>query len=315
MSDDFEQRLTAAAQANREYELCGQRCADLAARRQTIADELASARDQAAQESKDVARLEHVSLTSMLKSLHGAREEALARERTQAEAARYKVTTTQAQLDAIDSAASAAQSRQNQLAGAPQAYGGALADMERHLTQTDDPRRAELLQLAGERGHLTAEAAEITRAQADARDADQSLAEVRDRLGSASNWATYDTFFRGGMISNSIKHDRMDQAAQAAAEADNRLAALRTELTDLAQIEPTAPKLAVSGGLKFADIFFNNIFTDLAIDSQIRQAQDNVERTAQVVADLQGRLADQLAAARSRLADIESRREALLTQQ
>jgi hypothetical protein len=315
MSDDFEQRLTAAAQASREYELCGQRCADLVTRRQAIADDLASARDQAVQESKDVARLEHVSLTSMLKSLHGAREEALARERTQAEAARYRVTTTQAQLDAIDSEVAAAQARRDQLAHAPQGYADALAGMEQHLTQTSDPRRAELLQLAAERGHLTAETDEITRAQQDARDADQALAEVRDRLGSASSWATYDTFFRGGIISNSIKHDRMDQAAQAASEADNRLAALRTELTDLAQIEPTAPKLEVSSGLKFADIFFNNIFTDLAIDNQIRQAQDNVERTSQLVANLQSRLADQLAAARSRLGDIEARREALLTQQ
>jgi hypothetical protein len=40
-----------------------------------------------------------------------------------------------------------------------------------------------------------------------------------------------------------------------------------------------------------------------------------VERTSQLVADLQGRLADQLAAARSRLGDIEARREALLAQQ
>jgi hypothetical protein len=81
----------------------------------------------------------------------------------------------------------AAEARRNQLAGAPQAYNDALADMERHLTQTNYPRRAELLQLAAERGHLTAEATEITRAQQDARDADEALAEVRDRLGSASS--------------------------------------------------------------------------------------------------------------------------------
>jgi len=313
MSDDFEQRLTAAAQAQREYELCGQRCADLADRRQAIAADLAAGKDQAAQEAKDVERLEHISLTSMLKSLHGARDDALARERTQAEAARYRVAAAQTQLDAIDSELTAEQTRREQLAGAPQAYADALTDKEQHLTQGADPRRAELLQLADERGRLTAEVDEITRAQQGAQAADHALAEVRDRLGTAASWATYDTFFRGGIISNSIKHDRMDDAAQAAAEADNRLSALRTELTDLAEIEPTAPKLEVGSGLKFADIFFNNIFTDLAIDSQIRQAQDNVDTATRLVADAQGRLASQLAAAQSRLADIEARREALLT--
>ena len=47
---DIEQRLAAAAQANREYELCGRRCADLRARRHEIAAEVAAAREQYADE-------------------------------------------------------------------------------------------------------------------------------------------------------------------------------------------------------------------------------------------------------------------------
>jgi hypothetical protein len=35
------------------------------------------------------------------------------------------------------------------------------------------------------------------------------------------------------MIASSIKHDRMDEAAQAAAAADQRLAVLRFELADV----------------------------------------------------------------------------------
>jgi len=115
------------------------------------------------------------------------------------------------------------------------------------------------------------------------------------------------------MIGNAIKHDRMDEAAQAAAAADRQLAGLRTELADLGSLAATAPQLEVSGGLRFADIFFNNIFTDLAVGHQIRQAQDNVDRSVQVVGELRVQLADRIAKAQSRLSAIDAERQELLT--
>jgi hypothetical protein len=56
---------------------------------------------------------------------------------------------------------------------------------------------------------------------------------VRDRLGTAANWSDFDTYLNHGMVANAIKHDRIDQAAQAARTADQRLAALRTDLAEL----------------------------------------------------------------------------------
>jgi hypothetical protein len=313
MSDDIEQRLAAAAQAVREYEVCGQHCSDLRERQQATAAALSDARLQYAGEQKDVERLEGLSLVRVLASLHGSRGDALARDKAEAQAAQYRVTEAEAKLTAVNTDLAAAEARQNELANAPQAYANALADKEKHLTQSTDPRGAQLLKLAEERGRLTAEINELRDAQQKAGAASQALASVRDRLGTASDWSDFDTVFGGGMIGNAIKHDRIDQAAAAASEADRRLAALRTELADLGQLEPTAPRLDVSGGLKFADIFFNNIFTDLAVGHQIRQAQANVGQSAQVVAGVSAQLAAQMSQAQARLAANESQRSQLLT--
>jgi hypothetical protein len=57
------------------------------------------------------------------------------------------------------------------------------------------------------------------------------------------------------MVANAIKHDRIDEAAQAARAADERLAGLRSDLADLGASEPTAPVLEISAGFRFADIF------------------------------------------------------------
>jgi hypothetical protein len=313
MSDDIEQRMAAAAQAVREFEVCGQRCSDLHARVAAAQADVTAAEEQYAGEAKHVERLEHLSLTHVLASLHGSRDKALAREQAEAKAAGYRLAEAKARLAAVSDELTAADDRHRQLAGAPEAYAGALAEKERHLTESSDPRRTTLLQLADERGRLTAEVGEMHDAQHLADAADQALEQVQDRLGSASSWSTYDTYFDHGMIGNAVKHQRMDEAAQAAAAADQRLAALRTELANIGNIEPTAPQLAVSAGLRFTDIFFNNIFTDLAIGQQIRQAQANVARSVQLVGEVRARLTDRTTQTQQRLEAIAAQREALLT--
>lgn len=136
----------------------------------------------------------------------------------------------------------------------------ALAAKEQYLTHSADPRATRLLALADERGRLTAELDELRRASRDADAAERALAEVSDRLGTAANWSTFDTYFDHGMIANAVKYDRLD-------------------LAELGGSEPTPPRLEISPGFKFADIFFNNIFTDLAVGGQISDAQDNVGRS------------------------------------
>jgi hypothetical protein len=314
MSGEIEQRLAAAARAAREYDLCGQLRALLDTREQAAAAELDAARQQDAGEEKDVERLEHLSLTRVLAALHGSREDALAREKADVEAARYRVAQAQQRLDAARAELAGLQDRQAQLAGAPQAYADALAAKEQYLTHSADPRGARLLALAEQRGRLTAELDELHHASYDAGEAVQALTEVQDRLGTAANWSTFDTYLDHGMIANAVKHDRIDQAAQAARMADERLAGLRTDLAGLGGSEPTAPRLEISAGFRFADIFFNNIFTDLAVGQQIRDAQDNVDQSVQQVNALQDRLKDQLDAVTKRLAAMDAERQQLLTQ-
>lgn len=306
--------VAAAAQAAREYDLCGRQQAQLRARERDAAQDLDAAKQHCAGEEKDVERLEHLSLTRILVALHGSRDDALAREKAEAEAARYRVAQAQQRLDAVQAELGHLEGRQAQLAGAPQEYADALAAKEQFLTHSADPRGARLLALADERGKLTAELGALQRASDDADAAVWALAAVRDRLGTAASWSAFDTWVDHGMVANSIKHDRIDQAAQAARAADQRLAALRTDLADLGGYEPTAPKLEVSSGLKFTDIFFNNFFTDMAVGRQIRDAQEKVGRSAQQVRALQDRLAGQVAVVTERLDALAAKRQQQLTQ-
>jgi hypothetical protein len=310
--NEIEQRLAAASQAVREHDLCAQQHRQLSAREQTAAAELEAARKEYAGAEKDVGRLEHLSLARVLAALHGSREDALARENAEAEAAGYRFAEARQRLEAVRAGLARVESLQAQLAGARREYADALAAKERYLTRSADPRGTRLLALAQERGRLTAELGELRRALDDAGAAGEALAEVRDLLGTAADWSAFDTWFAHGIIANSIKHDRIDQAAQAAREADERLAALRFDLAALGESEPAAPKLEISAGFRFADIFFNNIFTDLAVGRRIRDAQGSVDRSTEQVDELQDRLGDQVVAVTDRLEDMARERWRLL---
>jgi hypothetical protein len=312
VADDIERRLASAAEALREYEVNTSRSTDLRDRMDEMATQLAALRTRHAHEQKDVERLEGLSLTRVLASLRGARENTLERERAEADAARYRVAEAESRLDALRREHSAAQARLSQLAAAPSDYAAALDDKERHLRESGDPRRTRLLELADERGRLTGEIHEVAEALRAARTAGQALSQVGEALGSAAGWSTYDTFLGGGLLSSSMKHSRLDEAAEAAARADQSLAVLRTELADVHGAALTAPRLAVGELTRFVDVWLDNIFTDLAVRDQIKQAQENVDGSIQLVREVQARLEERAARTHARLAAIATERRALL---
>ena len=314
MSDDIEPRLEAAAQAVRELEVTRRRCDDLRARQHDLSAEAESRRAECHVEEHEVERLEHLSLARVLASLKGSREEAMERERAEAAAARYRAADAQARLDSVTRELESAGQRLAQLAQAPDQYAAILAEKERLLTESGDPRRAALLSLADERGRLTAEVSEMGSAVRDAEAAKRALQRVQDTLASARSWNTYDTYFGGGFLADIKEHDRLDQAAQEAHEADRRMAALRTELAELDHTTETSPLIAISGATRFVDMWFGNIFTDLAIRDRISQGQQNVEHSLQVVKGVQQRLAARMTQAQARLTQIEADRRDLLTQ-
>jgi hypothetical protein len=175
-----------------------------------------------------------------------------------------------------------------------------------------DPRRSKLSDLADERGRLSRELAAMRKALQLADAAWQALSDLHHKVGSASRWSTYDTFFGGGKIATAIVHRRLDEAAEAAAEADYRLALLRTELADLHRTMRTFPLLAISARTKLVDMWFDNIFTAMAVHDRIKQARQNVDHSLQVVQEVQEQLTSRVAQAQARLTSIEAKRRDLL---
>jgi hypothetical protein len=312
MGEDIEVRLAEASARRRQFDTATARSHDLAQRADQIADEIERLGAAQASEERDVRQLESFSLTRIVASLARSRDDRLARERAEAEAAAYRVAEARGRLDAVRREQSAVRSELGTLASAPAAYDAILAEKEVFLQASTDPRGRRLLDLAAERGTLTGLAKQLDEAIAAADTAAKALAALSATLQSASRWSTYDVF-GGGMVSSMIKHDRLDEAAEQAARADRCLATLRTELADVDTVGATGLPVKISDTSRFLDVWLDNIFTDVSVADRIADARDRVDDCVRQVDTLRARLRRQVADGRARLDAVDREREDLLT--
>ena len=102
-----------------------------------------------------------------------------------------------------------------------------------------------------------------------------ALRNTEKSLSSAGNWGIWD-IMGGGFLSTFLKHNKIDQAQHKLEEARRALQRFRNELADLGRTVDF--NLDVSGFLRFTDYFFDDIFSDLMVQSKIRQGQQQVRQ-------------------------------------
>lgn len=101
-----------------------------------------------------------------------------------------------------------------------------------------------------------------------------SLKSAEEGLSSAKNWGIFD-IVGGGMLSSLIKHDNIERAAGYLKDASQKAQALNRELLDI-DLVIDMDGIDIDGFTKTFDIFFDNIFSDLAVQDEIHKAYDNI---------------------------------------
>ena len=113
------------------------------------------------------------------------------------------------------------------------------------------------------------------------------IQSIQRSLSSAEGWGTWDVF-GGGMISDMAKYSHMDEAQRRIQSLQRTLSRFRAELADVS-IQADL-QLQVDGFLRFADYFFDNIFTDWAVLDRIRRSQSQMEQAERSVQTILYRL-------------------------
>ena len=126
---------------------------------------------------------------------------------------------------------------------------------------------------------LSAQLTEVDEALKAASRAKSTVASAMDSLDSAEGWATYDLWSRGGLLSHAAKYSHIDDAEACFHRLSSQMRSLRSELDDV-QGFPDVEFASISSGQRSVDFWFDNIFTDLSVRSQIRDNQDSLRQLA-----------------------------------
>lgn len=242
-----------------------------------------------AREEKAAAALDHMSLSRLLASVRGTT--ALERDAHAASVAAASVTAARARSDVADLQGRYARLRDER---------ASLGDVEarydavlRAAAADGDPGvREEAAQELARRTQLR----ELEEAIVAADRARSALERAANELGSADSWSTYDTFFDGGVLSSAMKHDRLDSAARFIHDAQQTTAALSRELADVDL--PPVQMPHIDGFTRGVDIWFDNLFTDLAVRGKIKDARRDVDSALTAVRALQPQLRERARALR-----------------
>lgn len=256
------------------------------ARARVARTKVEEARAHLTDERGDVAKLESMSMTRILAALRGRRDADLDQERAEAAAAEYAVADAEARAATEDREVASLEARIAEYGDLDARRASLLAEREREVR--DDPAAAaiaaQLTTIADRVGELRAHATQLEEADTAARSAHGALQQAAHHLGSAGSWATYDTFFGGGMVADMVKHDKLDRAGALMREADAALARLATELADVGIT--SVGEIGVSDMTRMFDVWFDNIFSDWAVRDRIQQADQRVQHLLHEVAEV-----------------------------
>ncbi len=261
-------------------------------------------------ESEDVAKLESFSWTRIWATLKGSHASDLEREQAERDLARYAVAEAEARRDAAAREVAAVEAQVRALGDVDARYAAALQAKRAWVGDHDPATAQRLAEIAERRGGLMARDREAREAHAAGVEARDLLAQAGQLLGNARSWSTWDTFGGGGLLTDMVKYDRLDKVTALVRRADLALGRFSRELADVGMAGVGGVR--VDGITRAFDIWFDNIFTDMAVRSRIQDAQARVAAALDAVGPALGRLADEGHAIAAEIARLDEERERLL---
>ena len=307
--EELNEELARLRESIRQAERAQAQCRDLREQRQDGRRRKEALAEQLAKEEADVAALEHMSLTALVQTVLGRREERLEQEQREAVAARLNYQESCRSLEDVEGRLHQAEAVQA-AAGADRDKYEALLEEKTQLLKAEAPALAQrLVPLEEQIGQGRAMLRELDEARQAGRAALEALDRAVDELDDAEGWGTWD-MLGGGLLSTMAKHEHIDGARDAAAEAQMLLNRFRTELADVRL--HTDLTIDISGTATFCDYFFDGLLADWVVQSGIHDAQENVGRTRDQAAEVLAKLDQMDLQTRAALAQAEQERKELV---
>jgi DNA repair exonuclease SbcCD ATPase subunit len=228
-------------------------------------------------EELDVKKLESISIESFLHLILGDKKEKLNQEKQEVIAVKFKYDTVCKEYENITEEIESLERKLLEYRDLDYEYYSLLKEKEKMIKKLGYKESDELNELIEMEASLSKRIKELEEAISAGNELYYSLSDIKDSLQSASNWGTWDTL-GGGLISTVAKHSRIDEAKNKMDRVQILINRFQSELNDVGEVVDSI-NIEIGSFLKFADYFFDGLFADLAVQSKINKAKEDIEET------------------------------------
>jgi uncharacterized protein with ATP-grasp and redox domains len=257
---------------------------------QTASTQLVELESQLKKERVDVERLEKLSLTGLLYSALGTKDQRLDEERQELLTAQLRYQQSKKQITFLEQDKNSIENQLSELEDVEDTFDRLLIEKGDLLRLSNQPVAKHLLELAGQIADLNAQMKEIAEASAAGRVVLVGMDEIITSLKSAEGWGVWD-ILGGGLLTTAIKHSRIDDARTCVFAVQKNMNRFKRELADIN--EKVELSIDISAFASFADFFFDGLIIDWLVQEkietsleQVRSAKKKVNRAVKKLEEL-----------------------------
>lgn len=276
---------------------------------ETIEETISQLHRQLESEQKDVTKLEHLSLTNLLATLAGTKDEKLSKEKQELVVAQHKLAEAEKTKREIDQAMIEIRNKLFKLKSTDNEYQQLLLQKEKMIKESSSPSSLKLLELSEQEGLFKTHITELKEAIDAGNLVKSALKKAINSLGKAGGWGTVD-LLGGGLISDMIKHQHIDDAERNLHRAQTCMRQFQKELLDVQQ--QAHFEINISGMLKFADFFFDGLIADFMVKDKINKATHEIEYQYSQVGGILAKLNKQYMEHKAQLENVQREKQEII---
>ena len=238
---------------------------DLILQKQDLEGKLKDQRKVLRKENDDVEKLEYGNLSSFFYELMGTKEQKLSKEREEAYQAKLKYDSLEYQLQDVQKGISYFEQALEEIEKCENQY------QELYASKLDELKTRNPNVSAIENDLLTSAnyKKELEEAIGAGEIALKTTDKILRKLDKAKGWSQYDLIGRGG-FGDFIKYSHLEDVQNLINELQAQLSRFKTELLDV-KID-LSTSVSIDSFLKFADFWFDDIFSAFAVYERIKKA-------------------------------------------
>lgn len=263
-------------------------------------------------EKYDVEKLEKDSFSTLIIKLLGKYEDKMEKETREMIHAKIELDHALTRVDSLKGELSLINKRIMEVRKYQFAYEEELKKREKEVKERLHSKYYEEYQmLADEIDFSYKQKIEVEEALTAAKRAKNVAESAMVHLDKAEGIATYDVWFKGGILVHMAKYEQIDEAERYMNSLSSCLKDLAKELKDIEYY--ASPRMeGISGTERAMDYWFDNIFTDLNVRDKIRGNIEEVRNIIRKIETIIGKLTNRKNEMVRQIVQLEERKESLL---